>query len=192
MKIIVVFFSFFFFVDGKSQLKENYLNNVNHVYSDTIAQELKLKSYELDSCLLTLFEAIADADKESFYIKNDQIFYSITIEANEKGPIVIDIWPSRWRKVDYFDYFGIMNINGVSFLFRGDYQNHSLFWESCQEVWKVTLKRPNKPSVDEIDKSIDILILNPALRGQYLECYDLKINLLVYIEGKLNGYKVSR
>lgn len=166
------------------QLKKDTANGL-------ITAKGKLPVFELDSCLAELFEAIAEADKKSSYYAGIEMFYSVDVN-RRNGDIALNIWPDRWRKSSYLDYFGAIKIDDATFLCRGDYRSDSLFHPSKEEPIYIDLKRPVKiTSLDDFDKAIDMLAFNPSLLGIFRNCSGLKINTHVYIEKKLPNFKMK-
>ena len=152
-----------------------------------------LPLFQIDSCMEDLLTAIAEADKNASYF-DDQIgtrFYSLETQDRDEY-ISLDIWPVRKKRSDFFDYYGAIEIQDVVFLLRGKYRSRSLFHSTRKGSLSIELQRPQKnKAMDEIDKKLYELVLNPALYGTYIECTGLKIVTSVYIEGKISGFEVG-
>ncbi len=157
-----------------------------------ISAKGKLPVYELDSCIANLFETIVEVDKQSSYYCGIEMFYSLVINRSENH-IDLVVWPDRWEKSAYFDYFGVLKIGNATFLCRGDYRSDTIFHKSENEPEYITLRRPIKiTTLDEFDKAVDVLVHSPSLYGTYIECSDLKIVTSIYIEKKLPGFEIDK
>lgn len=175
-----------------------YVQNINGqcLRNDTVQGMIKAKGelpvYELDSCLTDLFENIVEVDKQSSYYNDIEMFYSLTINRREKY-IDLTVWPDRWDKSSYFNYYGVIKIGDATFLCRGDYQSDSILHKSKSEIKYVTLQRPIKiTKLDDFDKAVDVLVYSPSLYGTYIECIGLKIVMSIYIEKKLSFFESDK
>ncbi len=85
----------------------------------------------------------------------------------------------KWLAARDTDYVGILKIDSVSFLCRGDFKQDPIFKVlSLQEV-KVTLQR------DKYDAGNYSYNNEPSLQGSYDECLGIPIHLEVYTKGRI-------
>ncbi|MFN4313270.1 MAG: hypothetical protein ACK4E0_03180 [Chitinophagaceae bacterium] len=155
----------------------------------------ELPLFQIDSCLNNLLSDIAQKDNNADYF-GDQIgtkFYSLEAYYRQDY-ISLDLWPVRVSKSDYFDYYGAIKIGeDAVFLLRGDFGRNTLFHPSSKEPpIRVDLQRPEKrAAMDDIDKQLFELVLNPSLYGTFLDCTGLKIYMQIYIQAKLPDFEMK-
>lgn len=179
--LLILCLLFFTDADCQSGLKSD---------SNSIVYPLSLKEYKIDSCLFYLFTDIEDSDSSNMQYSPSKFFYDVAFYKKEKIR-ELRITPSRWLKAESVNYSGIIIINKMTFLCRGDIEDDILFCKTnC--IREIILKKPKIYQYDDVDLMIDMYIRSPALMGRYEVCPGLPINVYVYTGKKLEGYNYKQ
>ena len=172
---------FCFFLNIYSNCQEESATDSNFIVFQSYLPE-----YKIDTCLVDLLIEIEASGSLHKVYPPHQFFYDLTFNIKEKIR-EISITPSRWQKATSLDYSGIIIINKMSFLCRGDFQLDTLFKKTGDTI-NVKLKKPKIYQYDNFDLLIDIYIRSPSLKGRYEICGGLPINMYVYTGKKLKSF----
>ena len=137
---------------------------------------LSLPEYQVDPCLSKFLAGISASNRQ--YYDADKYFYSLTFR-EAKGYRYMYIRVEKWLEARDTDYVGILKMDGVSFLCRGDIRKASIFKISGLQEVKVKLQR------DKSDPDNYVYNTEPSLQGYYTECQGIPIQLEVYTKGKI-------
>ncbi len=167
-------------------LHNSYCQTKPEVDSNFIGFQSALREYKIDSCLVGLLTDIEESDSMNLTYPPNQFFYDLAFSKKEKiREMTIGI--SRWQKAKSLDYSGVIVINHMSFLCRGDFKDDKLFSETKNAI-EIKLKKPKLYQYDDMDVMFVSFIYYPALIGRYELCGGLPINIYVYNGKKMKGY----
>ncbi|HEY4194810.1 MAG TPA: hypothetical protein VGM63_04700 [Mucilaginibacter sp.] len=143
---------------------------------------LKLPEYQVNSCLSELFATVAASNKQYYSI--DKYFYSLTFKEGKKTRY-LSITPARWADTRFLDYIGILKIENVTFLLRGEFQQDSIFKLSKASMIQVKLRK------EKGDPDKDTFFNEPSLQGGFYECKGNPIYIEVYTKGKIPNFQMK-
>jgi len=186
IKLVLIVFSINCFGQNRDTAQKLLLINC---HPDSICFEGELNQYKVDTCLYGLFKEIIRADRKVSKLIPDFLFYSVTFKLNEEYRY-LDISTERWNKSAFLDYTGIIVIDGVSFLCRGDFENDFLFQKVNANKIKVNLRKPKVFGTDSLDLKYVPLIYDKSFYGTYNECKGLPVYMDIFIKGEIKGFKM--
>lgn len=147
-----------------------------------------LKVYDVDSCLIDLLREVVNLDKSKRF-PSELYFYELFYEDHGSYK-KLTILPSRWEKSMTLDFKGILRVGKMSFLFRGDIENDSLFHMTEKNI-NVFLKKPIEYQYDSIDVMIQSYSWNPTLVGVFKLCKGKEIDVYILVGKKLERYLIK-
>lgn len=163
-KVLILFYCMFTCLCMTCQGQKDSLYNVN------------LPEYQVDPCLAKFLAAVTASNRS--YYGADKYFYSLTFrEAKESR--YMHIRAEKWLEARDTDYVGILKIDSVSFLCRGDIKKDPIFKVLPLQEVKVSLQR------DKNDPNDYVYFHEPSLQGIYNECQGMPIYLEVYTKGRI-------
>jgi len=155
--------------------------NINCKGQEYDSSYLKLPEYQVDSCLSELLATVAQSNKQYY---SDKYFYSLTFKEGKKTRYM-SITPGMWSEARYVDYGGILKINNITFLFRGDFQQDSIFKRTNLPQIEVKLRK------EKGDSDKGAFFIEPSLQGVYYECKGMPIYMEVYTKGKIPNFEMK-
>jgi hypothetical protein len=141
---------------------------------------LRLPIYRVNTCIYELLSTVEESNKQ--YYNADVYFYSVIFKEGKKFRYM-NIAPDKWEATSYLDYNGILKINNMLFLFRGDFDRDSLFQRTDLPQEEVKLKNAGSDSEK-------VPLFEPSLQGAYYECKGMPIYLEVYTKGKIPNFEM--
>lgn len=142
---------------------------------------IKLPIYKISPCLFGLLTEVAESNKANY--NGDQLFYSVILGEGKKYKY-INIKPERWVESRYLDYKGVLEINSMFFLFRGNLDD-TIFKKSSLPTVNVRLRQAN----DSLDTNS--FFVEPSLRGVYHECKGMPIYMEIYTKSKIKNFDMK-
>jgi hypothetical protein len=137
---------------------------------------VNLPEYQVDPCLVKFLAAVSASNRP--YYDAGKYFYSLTFR-EAKGYRYMHIRVEKWLEARDTDYVGILKIDSVSFLCRGDFKKDPIFKVLPLQEVKVRLQRDKKDPDNYIYNN------EPSLQGSYNECQGIPIHLEVYTKGRI-------
>jgi hypothetical protein len=137
---------------------------------------LNLPEYQVDPCLSNFLAEISASNKR--YYDAEKYFYSLTFR-EAKGYRYMYIRVEKWLEARDTDYVGILKMDSVSFLCRGDLKKDPIFKALALQEVKVKLQQ-DKTAPDNYTYNNE-----PSLQGSYDECQGIPIHLEVYTKGRI-------
>lgn len=154
--------------------------SMNTYSNDSNYFDKRLPEYQVSPCLFNLLTSIEKSNTK-FYSPT-KFFYSLTFNKGNNQKY-LNVTPEEWSNAKSMDYTGILKIKNVTFLFRGDFENDSLFKRKSLNRIRVKLQQ-SKDSTDIVP-----FFTEPSLDGAFYECKGLPIYVEVYTRGKVPGYE---
>jgi len=171
-----------------SQINDsNRVSSRNKYHNGGIYFDKNLDEYQIDSCLYSLLKAVVNSDRHHSDYKPDSFFHSLNFYKKSKSGRYryLSIYPRLWNNPEYIDYTGIIKLDEMTFLCRGDFETDSLFHYLNFKKERVKLKQPkdntfNTPFIED-----------PSFQGLFLNCKGVPIYIEIYIKGKIQEYEMD-
>jgi hypothetical protein len=163
-KVLICFYCIFICLGMTCQGQKDSLHYVN------------LAEYEVDHCLAKFLAVISASNRQ--YYDAEKYFYSLTFR-EAKGYRYMNIRAEKWLEARDTDYVGILKVDSVSFICRGDINKDPIFKKLPLKETKVRLQR------DKNDPNDYIYFHEPSLQGVYNECQGMPVYLEIYTKGKI-------
>lgn len=192
MKAIYYFLALFFLL---LQVQCNGQEDISESKSNELSFQLKLRQYEIDSCLVDFLYAIVEADSGQSRYPPDIYGYSLQLFEQMPSYCTIIIKPYRWTKKLPNDCSGVIEIEGMSFLCFGvTKESPLLFKDTGVDLVKnfSIIDTPVYDSLDLRDKAAHRIISQTALVGVYEGCKPgYSVRLHIDVGKNLKGVKVK-
>lgn len=157
--------------------------------------QLKLRQYEIDTCLVDFLYAIVEADSGRSRYPPDIYCYSLLLFEQMPSYCTIIIEPYRWTKDLPNDCSGVIEIEGMSFLCFGLTKESPLLFKDTGIDLVKNFSNRDTPVYDSLDlknKATHRVKSQTALVGAYEGCKPgYSVRLHIDVGKKLTGVEIK-
>jgi hypothetical protein len=140
---------------------------------------LSLNQYDADSCVIDLLSKISKGDKAD--VKK---YYSLSFFVKDKSAS-ITIWPEQLSNLKYIDYKGFVVVQSAIFFCRGNISQSKVFKLRNNKVcFRGKIERKSRIGTIKF-------IRDPIIQGTYMGCTKIPIYIEIYLDEKINGFKIK-